>query len=232
MLVKRHDRVGRMADTLEYTDVAFPRARFDAGAGRRASAPGRRRCSRTTATRCGEASVHRTAHDAAEPVPRPGSAAQVEAVVLDYGKAIKELASANIFPGDMLFKNFGVTRGGRVVFYDYDEITYMTETNFRRIPPPPHARGRAVGGTLVSCRGQRRVPRGVRAVSAHRRQGPRGVPGVARRSAGAGVLERSEGAGRGRAGRGCVSLSRVGALRASLRMTTASAHRQGCHPSE
>ena len=63
-------------------------------------------------------------------------APQVEAAVRDYGKAIKELASVNIFPGDMLFKNFGVTRGGRVVFYDYDEITYMTETNFRRIPPP------------------------------------------------------------------------------------------------
>ncbi|MDG5898283.1 bifunctional isocitrate dehydrogenase kinase/phosphatase [Escherichia coli] len=46
------------------------------------------------------------------------------------------LAAANIFPGDMLFKNFGVTRHGRVVFYDYDEICYMTEVNFRDIPPP------------------------------------------------------------------------------------------------
>ena len=36
----------------------------------------------------------------------------------------------------MLFKNFGVTRHGRVVFYDYDEICYMTEVNFRDIPPP------------------------------------------------------------------------------------------------
>ncbi|WP_179127249.1 isocitrate dehydrogenase kinase/phosphatase-domain containing protein, partial [Salmonella enterica] len=44
-------------------------------------------------------------------------------------------AAANIFPGDMLFKNFGVTRHGRVVFYDYDEICYMTEVNFRDIPP-------------------------------------------------------------------------------------------------
>ena len=64
------------------------------------------------------------------------AAPQVEAAVRDYGKAIKELASVNIFPGDMLFKNFGVTRGGRVVFYDYDEIAYMTEINFRRIPLP------------------------------------------------------------------------------------------------
>jgi isocitrate dehydrogenase kinase/phosphatase len=56
--------------------------------------------------------------------------------VEEYGNAIRQLAAANIFPGDMLFKNFGVTRHGRVVFYDYDEICYMTEVNFRDIPPP------------------------------------------------------------------------------------------------
>ncbi len=56
--------------------------------------------------------------------------------VEEYGNAIRQLAAANIFPGDMLFKNFGVTRHGRVVFYDYDEICYMTEVNFRQIPPP------------------------------------------------------------------------------------------------
>lgn len=56
----------------------------------------------------------------------------------EYGSAIRELAIANIFPGDMLWKNFGVTRYGRVVFYDYDEIEYMTDCNFRRIPPAPY----------------------------------------------------------------------------------------------
>ena len=54
----------------------------------------------------------------------------------EYGQAIKQLAAANIFPGDMLLKNFGVTRHGRVVFYDYDEISYLTEVNFRKIPEP------------------------------------------------------------------------------------------------
>jgi isocitrate dehydrogenase kinase/phosphatase len=54
----------------------------------------------------------------------------------DYGLAIKQLAAANIFPGDMLLKNFGVTRHGRVVFYDYDEICFLTEANFRHIPAP------------------------------------------------------------------------------------------------
>ena len=47
------------------------------------------------------------------------------------------MAQANVFPGDMLWKNFGVTRFGRVVFYDYDEIEYMTDCNFRKIPPAP-----------------------------------------------------------------------------------------------
>jgi isocitrate dehydrogenase kinase/phosphatase len=61
---------------------------------------------------------------------------EVDHAIREYGQAIKDLAAANIFPGDMLYKNFGVTRLERVVFYDYDEIEYMTECNFRRVPPP------------------------------------------------------------------------------------------------
>ena len=56
--------------------------------------------------------------------------------MLEYGNAIKDLVAANIFPGDMLWKNFGVTRHGKVVFYDYDEIEYITDCNFRRVPAP------------------------------------------------------------------------------------------------
>ncbi|HSO19243.1 MAG TPA: bifunctional isocitrate dehydrogenase kinase/phosphatase [Desulfosarcina sp.] len=59
---------------------------------------------------------------------------QADAAVLDFGNAIKDLALANIFPGDMLLKNFGVTRRGRVVFYDYDEIVPLTDCRFRNIP--------------------------------------------------------------------------------------------------
>lgn len=58
------------------------------------------------------------------------------AAVLDYGQAIKDLASTNIFPGDLLIKNFGVTRHGRVVFYDYDELAPLTDVNFKEIPEP------------------------------------------------------------------------------------------------
>jgi len=61
---------------------------------------------------------------------------EAEDVIDEYGKAIKQMAAVNIFPGDMLLKNFGVTRLKRVVFYDYDEICFLTECNFRRIPEP------------------------------------------------------------------------------------------------
>ena len=65
-----------------------------------------------------------------------GDEAKLRTALREYGNAIKELAGAGIFPGDMLLKNFGVTRHDRVVFYDYDEIAYMIDCNFRRIPPP------------------------------------------------------------------------------------------------
>jgi isocitrate dehydrogenase kinase/phosphatase len=64
--------------------------------------------------------------------------AEVDHAIKEYGQAIKDMAAANIFPGDMLFKNFGVTRLNRVVFYDYDEIEYMVDCNFRRIPEAPN----------------------------------------------------------------------------------------------
>jgi isocitrate dehydrogenase kinase/phosphatase len=67
---------------------------------------------------------------ATEPVAK----AQIEHAVIEYGNAIKDLVAANIFPGDMLWKNFGITRHGKVVFYDYDEIEYITDCNFRNVP--------------------------------------------------------------------------------------------------
>lgn len=59
---------------------------------------------------------------------------EAKAAVLEFGQAIKDLARVNVFPGDMLIKNFGVTSLGRVVFYDYDELCPLTKCNFRRLP--------------------------------------------------------------------------------------------------
>ncbi len=55
-------------------------------------------------------------------------------MIVDYGNAVRDLAAANIFPGDMLLKNFGVTRHGRVIFYDYDELCLLTDCHVRRLP--------------------------------------------------------------------------------------------------
>ena len=60
------------------------------------------------------------------------------AAISDYGRCIKDLAAANIFPGDVLLKNFGVTRHGRVVFYDYDEVGRLTDCHFRPFPDARH----------------------------------------------------------------------------------------------
>jgi isocitrate dehydrogenase kinase/phosphatase len=61
---------------------------------------------------------------------------EAEDAIADYGRAIKDMAAVNIFPGDMLLKNFGLTRLNRVVFYDYDEIVFLTDCVFRKIPEP------------------------------------------------------------------------------------------------
>ena len=69
---------------------------------------------------------------------KTASAEERKQLIIEYGNTIKDLAKANIFPGDMLYKNFGVTRYEKLIFYDYDEIEYMTECNFRSIPAPPN----------------------------------------------------------------------------------------------
>jgi isocitrate dehydrogenase kinase/phosphatase len=135
-LVKRWDRAGRMADTQEFTNLVFERARFSDELMEELYAT----CPSQLEER-GTALIIKHCYVERRMTPlnlylQDASDEEVEAVMNDYGKAIKELAAANIFPGDMLLKNFGVTRHGRVVFYDYDEIEPLLDCNFRRIPPP------------------------------------------------------------------------------------------------
>ena len=139
VLVKHHDRVGRMADTLEYSDVAFPRARFtpELIAELYAVAP-------SLLDEDGDMLFIRHLYIERRMNPlnlflESASPRQREHAIADYGDAIRQLAAVNIFPGDLLFKNFGVTRFGRIVFYDYDEIEYMTSCRFRAIPRAPPA---------------------------------------------------------------------------------------------
>ena len=135
-LVKRHDRLGRLADTLEYSSVALPVARLDDALVRELEtlAP-------SVIEYEGENLVIRHVYIERRMVPlnlylQNGSDAEVEHGIREYGNAVKDLLRANIFPGDMLYKNFGVTRNGRVVFYDYDEIEYLTDCNVRAVPAP------------------------------------------------------------------------------------------------
>jgi isocitrate dehydrogenase kinase/phosphatase len=151
LLVKQHDRVGRMADTLEFSEVGFPRDRFtdELIAEIEKFAPSQLEIS----DRNGDGHIEvvlkhcyierrmiplnmylQEAFDAGPDAARGRE--QIERAVVEYGNAIKDLVGANIFPGDMLWKNFGITRHGKVVFYDYDEIEYITDCNFRRVPAP------------------------------------------------------------------------------------------------
>ena len=135
-LVKRWDRAGRMADTQEFANLVFEASRFSDELMEELEAT----CSSQLQIN-GRALIIKHCYVERRMQPlnlylKDASDDEVDAVMLDYGNAIKELAAANIFPGDMLLKNFGVTRHGRVVFYDYDEIQPLTDINFRKIPPP------------------------------------------------------------------------------------------------
>jgi isocitrate dehydrogenase kinase/phosphatase len=158
LLVKQHDRVGRMADTLEYSEVAFARDRFEDALIEeiRHFAPSQLEISDRDGDGHEEVIIKhlyierrmiplniylQEAFDAlggGEGAAADAARVQIEHVVVEYGNAIKDLVSANIFPGDMLWKNFGVTRNGKVVFYDYDEIEYLTDCNFRKVPQAPN----------------------------------------------------------------------------------------------
>ncbi|MCG3167313.1 MAG: Isocitrate dehydrogenase kinase/phosphatase [Bacteroidia bacterium] len=131
-----HDRVGRMADPQEFEYLKFPVSRFE---------PEVLDELLSLASEAvyveGDTVVIRQLFTERKMIPLNIYLAEADRekaknASLDYGNAIKELAAANIFPGDLLMKNFGVTRHGRVVFYDYDEICFLTDCNFRNKPEP------------------------------------------------------------------------------------------------
>jgi isocitrate dehydrogenase kinase/phosphatase len=137
-LVLLHDRVGRLVDFQEFELLTFPRQRFApellaellAVAGR-------------TVRVSGDEVVIDHLYVGRRVAPldlylRQASGEEARTALLDYGQTLKDLAAANIFAGDMLLKNFGVTRHGRVVFYDYDELCPLTDCTFRRFPAARH----------------------------------------------------------------------------------------------
>ncbi|MBV9343736.1 MAG: bifunctional isocitrate dehydrogenase kinase/phosphatase [Gammaproteobacteria bacterium] len=137
-LVFIHDRAGRLVDAQEFRRLRFPRARF---------APElleelQRETGQTVHAE-GEDLVFEHMYIERRMTPlnlflRSATPAAAEQAVLDYGQCIRDLAYTNIFPGDLLLKNFGVTRHGRVIFYDYDELCRVTDCNFRDLPQAAH----------------------------------------------------------------------------------------------
>jgi len=133
-IVFLHDRVGRLADAQEFEFLVYDKNRFD---------PELLEKLLSVATRsvCVEYNkvIIKHCYIERKMIPLNIYLQEVderaaEDAIIDYGNAIKELAAANIFPGDLLIKNFGVTRHGRVVFYDYDELCFLTDCNFRKLP--------------------------------------------------------------------------------------------------
>jgi isocitrate dehydrogenase kinase/phosphatase len=135
-LVFRHDRAGRLVDAQEFEHLEFDAARFSDALKRELVA-----VAAETVRFQGDTVV--IGHLYTERRLRPldvylretKSTAAHEAIV-EYGQVLRDLAATNIFPGDMLLKNFGVTRHGRLIFYDYDELCLLTDCNFRTLPTP------------------------------------------------------------------------------------------------
>ncbi len=133
-LVFKHDRAGRLVDAQEFKQLKFPRALFAPELLQELRAE-----TSTTVHEEGDDLIFDHMYIERRMTPlnlylRTASEAAAEGAVLDYGQCIRDLAYTNIFAGDLLLKNFGVTRHGRVIFYDYDELCQVTDCRFRELP--------------------------------------------------------------------------------------------------
>ncbi len=134
-IVFLHDRVGRLADAHEFEYLAYDKKRFDPELLDELL----RTASQSIMLDDDDKVVIKHCYIERKMIPlniyiTEASEEDAREAIIDYGNALKELAAANIFPGDLLVKNFGVTRHGRVVFYDYDELCFITDCNFRKLP--------------------------------------------------------------------------------------------------
>ena len=135
-LVFQHDRGGRLIDAQEFRRLEFERRRFDP-----ALLEELRQAAASTVTLTDDKVVIDHLYTERRLTPlnlylQSCTSTEAEHVVIDYGQALRDLARSNIFPGDLLLKNFGVTRRRRVIFYDYDELCLLTDCHFRHLPEP------------------------------------------------------------------------------------------------
>ncbi|MDH3908405.1 MAG: bifunctional isocitrate dehydrogenase kinase/phosphatase, partial [Gammaproteobacteria bacterium] len=135
-LVFMRDRAGRLVDAQEFRQLRFPRERFEP----ELLSDLLEECGSTCRVEDGDFVIEH-AYIERRMIPlnlylETATEEQAAAAAIEYGQAIKDLALSNIFAGDLLLKNFGVSRHGRVIFYDYDELCLVTDCNFRRMPEP------------------------------------------------------------------------------------------------
>jgi len=135
-LVFRHDRAGRLVDAQEFEHMRFDRRRFDDQLLEELTT----RASETVTVE-GDRVIIRHLYTERRLVPldlflRTATPEAARLAVIDYGQVLRDLAATDIFPGDMLLKNFGVSRHGRLIFYDYDELCLLSDCRFRELPQP------------------------------------------------------------------------------------------------
>jgi isocitrate dehydrogenase kinase/phosphatase len=134
--VFRHDRAGRLVDAQEFKRLRLPRARFMPALADELLNEASESCRIEGDDLIVE---HCYIERRLRPLNlflREAEPAAAESAVIDYGNALRDLAASNVFPGDLLLKNFGVTSHGRVIFYDYDEICLVSDCVFRDLPQP------------------------------------------------------------------------------------------------
>lgn len=135
--VFHHDRAGRLVDAQEFAYLALPRDRFEPEVLEALTSE----CSRSVTVGDDTVTIkHCYVERRVIPLDlylRDADPTLAREAMVDYGDTIRELAASGIFPGDLLLKNFGVTRHGRVVFYDYDELSALEDVRFRSLPPAP-----------------------------------------------------------------------------------------------
>ena len=133
-LVFKHDRAGRLIDAQEFEYLQFAKSRFSVELLEELL-----RVAKNTVIVENDSVIIKHCYVERRMIPldiyvEEATEEAARKAVVDYGNSIKDMAATNIFPGDMMLKNFGVTRHGRVIFYDYDELCLLTSCNFRRVP--------------------------------------------------------------------------------------------------
>jgi isocitrate dehydrogenase kinase/phosphatase len=149
--VFRHDRAGRLVDAQEFKRLRLPRARFMPALVDELLSGAKESCRIEGDDLIVE---HCYIERRLRPLNlflREAEPAAAEVAIIEYGNALRELAASNVFPGDLLLKNFGVTSHRRVIFYDYDELCLISDCVFRDLPQPRNEEEETSGEPWFHC---------------------------------------------------------------------------------